>query len=163
MSLLVLAVIAAAQVPNIASDSRPLGSEKKFFVFHQQGVSLQQARSDIGTCTRYVLLQTGSGVGILPPYFIPWTGIPGPSKPQADGTPKYGIIGALIAGPLDSSLGRSRRQMSMSRCMGLRGYSRYRVSEGLWKELNETDLPRSIELQAQLASGPAPTTPRVLP
>lgn len=158
-----LAVAAATQVPNLVADTRPLGDEKKFFVFHQQGVSVDQARTDISVCMRYVLLQTGSGVGIVPPYFIPWTGAPGPSQPQAGRAANYGIIGALIAGPLDSGLNRSRRQMSMSRCMGLRGYSRYRVSEGLWKELNEINVAQSVESQAQLAAGPVPGTPKVLP
>ena len=147
-------------VPDIGADARRLGDERKFFIFHQQGVSLQQARADLSYCFRYILL----GPGVIFPYFHPWDSRAGKGdRATYDFGGQYGltgaVIGAIIAGPLE----RSKRQMSMMRCMIPRGYARYRVSEGLWKEMNGSNVPQSIEIQARLASGPVPPTARVQP
>ena len=147
-------------VPDIAADSRALGDERKYFVFHQQNLSLAQARADLSYCFRYTQL----GAGVIFPYFHPWDRAPGSGERATyDFGGQYGltgsVIGAIIAGPIE----RSKRQMSVMRCMIPRGYARYRVSEGLWKEINGSDVPQSIEIQARLASGPVPPTARVLP
>jgi len=65
-----------------------------------------------------------------------------------------------IAGPLE----RSIRQSRLYRCMVPRGYARYRTSEDVWKLLNSgSAAPRAIMLQARIAAGPTPPTPRVEP
>ena len=74
MFLLFLAALAAPPpdvvVPDLAADSRKLGDPRKFFVFHQPGVSLEQARTDFAFCARY--WRTGGGV--MSPFFHPLDG-----------------------------------------------------------------------------------------
>ena len=147
-------------VPNLAADTRPLGDERKYFIFHQQGASLDQARTDFEYCSRFTVL----GGGVVFPAFIPLDSRPVPANPvNYDFGGHYGltgaIIGAIIAGPLE----RGKKQMAMMRCMLPRGYARYRVSEELWKEINGKDRLAGIEVLARLATGPVPTTPRVMP
>lgn len=147
-------------VPDLASDRRALGDERKYFIFHQQGTSLDQARTDFEYCSRFTVL----GAGLVFPDFIPLDSKPVPANPvNYDFGGQYGltgvIIGAMIAGPLE----RGKKQMAMMRCMLPRGYARYRISEELWKEINGKDRLAAIEVQAHLATGPVPTTPRVMP
>ncbi len=144
--------------PDIAADPRPLGDERKFFIFHRADTSLSEARADLAFCFRYV--QTGAG--ILLPYFAAWEG-EGPGKAAVYDGGQYGLVGSLIGAMIAGGLERSKRQMNMMHCMIPRGYARYRISEGLWKELNGADRIASIEVQARLAAGPVPPTPRVLP
>lgn len=155
-----LAATPSALVPDIGADQRPLGDERKYFVFHQQGISLDRARADLGYCFRYTVL----GGGVVFPAFVPLDASAGVANPVTyDFGGQYGltgaIIGAIIAGPLE----RGKKQMAMMRCMLPRGYARYRISEELWKEINGKDRAASIEIQARLATGPVPSTPRVLP
>lgn len=150
-----MAVIA---VPNLAADARPLGDERKFFVFHRADTSLDQARADLGFCFRYA--QTGPG--ILLPYFYAWQGN-GAGKPASYDGGQFGLTGALIGALIAGGLERSKRQINMMRCMLPRGYARYRISEELWKELNGKDRLASVDVQARIASGPVPPTPRVRP
>lgn len=147
-------------VPDIASGQNALGDVRKYFIFHQQGTSLDQARTDFEYCSRFTVL----GAGLVFPDFIPLDSRPVPANPvNYDFGGQYGltgvIIGAMIAGPLE----RGKKQMAMMRCMLPRGYARYRISEELWKEINGKDRLAEIEVQARLATGPVPTTPRVLP
>lgn len=147
-------------VPDIAADKRPLGDERKYFVFYQQGTTLDQARIDFDTCFRHAVL----GAGVVFPAFIPLDSRTVSANPASyDFNGQYGltgaIIGAMIAGPLE----RGKKQMAMMRCMLPRGYARYRISEELWKEINGKDRAVAIEVQARLATGPVPPTPRVLP
>ena len=150
-----MAVIA---VPNLAADARPLGDERKFFVFHRADTSLDQARADLGFCFRYA--QTGAG--ILLPYFYAWQGDGAGKAASYDGG-QFGLTGALIGALIAGGLERSKRQINMMRCMLPRGYARYRMSEELWKELNGKDRLASVEVQARIATGPVPPTPRVRP
>jgi len=136
-----------------------LGDERKFFVFHQAGIGYEQANADLAFCFRYA--QTGGG--LITPYFMPWDDRPGTGRPVTYDGGSYGLVGYAIGAMIAGGLERSKRQMSMMRCMLPRGYSRYRISEGLWKELNGEDIAKSIETQALIASGPVPTTPRTLP
>ena len=69
-------------------------------------------------------------------------------------------IGAIIQGPLE----RSVRQSRLYACMLPRGYARYRTSEDVWSLLNDDANPqKSIRLQALIAAGPVPPTPRMEP
>jgi hypothetical protein len=59
-------------------------------------------------------------------------------------------------------LDRSIRQQVMMRCMLPRGYDRYSVTEVMWKQIHAGDnIPALIDLQAAIASGPVPPTPKV--
>jgi hypothetical protein len=155
--LVASAPVVSQTVPDLNVPDNALGDERKFFVFHKDGVSLEQARADLGFCSRYI----ARGQQRFLPDFVAWK--------QADpATPvpmnlNYGLVGvaimAIIAGPIDHSV----RQTRMMRCMLPRGYARYRTSEALWKQINSNDLAASVEVQARIAAGATPPTPRTLP
>lgn len=145
-------------LPDLVADRRPLGDERKFFIFHHDNTTLDEARRDLSFCLRY----TQPGEGVVPPYFYNWRA-GGEGKSATSGSGPYGLVGSLLGELVAGGLERSKRQINMTHCMLPRGYARYRVSEGLWKELNGRDLQASIEAQARLASGPAPPTPKVQP
>lgn len=138
-------------VPEIKADTRPLGNEKKFFVFHRDATTFAEAETDIRFCMRYIN-QT-----MFPPMpnYVPWN-----ERAPAGATQQYaGVIGQIVV----DGVARSLRQSNIMRCMLPRGYARYRISEQLWRELNYRDLESSIMVQAKIASGPMPRTPRTYP
>jgi hypothetical protein len=147
--------------PSIASLAVPdnqLGDARKYFLLHKPGVSVEQAQADLSFCWRF-LPHAGSKIV---PGFVAWQRATA-AKPVDYSLTQYGLvgdaIGAIIAGPLE----RSMRQSRIFRCMVPRGYARYRTSEAIWKQLNTGDAAQSIRLQAQIAAGPVPPTPQVLP
>jgi hypothetical protein len=149
--------LAETPVPDLSVPANALGDERKFFVFHKTGVSFEQARTDLGFCSRFI----PRGQQRFLPDFVAWKQAD-PATPMPT-TLNYGLVGvaimAIIAGPID----RSVRQTRMMRCMLPRGYARYRTSEALWKQINSDDLATSVEVQARIAAGPVPPTPRTLP
>ena len=149
--------VAVAAPPSLAVPDGELGDERKFFLFHKAGVSLEQARADLGFCSRYI----PKGRQRSLPTFVAWK-----SEDPAAPIPvavNYGLVGVAILSIIDGPLDRSIRQARMMRCMLPRGYARYRTSEGLWKQINAKDRAASVEIQAQIAAGPVPPTPRTLP
>src|SRR5881396_737687 len=111
-ALLVLSAPVVAQtVPDLNVPDNVLGDERKFFVFHKAGVTLEQARADLGFCSRYIA--RGQQRFLLD--FVAWKQAD-PAKPVPMSL-NYGLMGvaimAIIAGPID----RSVRQTRMMRCM----------------------------------------------
>ena len=147
----------AITVPNLVPADGKYGNELKFFVFHKAGASFEAARADIAECT----LHTVHGRQLKMPAFVAWDD----NDRQAEAVEfngAYGLVGlaiySIIAGPLERSL----RQEVMMACMLPRGYDRYSVSEETWKQFHEGDnVPALIDLQATIASGPVPRTPKV--
>lgn len=153
----------SVQLPNLM-DGQPYGDERKYFVFHQPGLSLDQARADFRHCFRYALITadrqpTNFYASETPPSAY---AMGQAAKPPEYSGGNYGLVGLGIASIIDGPLERSRRQMNMMRCMLPRGYHRYRVSEHMWKSLNGNDLAAAVEVQARIASGPVPVTPKVI-
>ncbi|HTK59234.1 MAG TPA: hypothetical protein VL336_09660 [Sphingomicrobium sp.] len=144
-------------MPDLNVPASDLGDERKFFVFHKAGVSLEQARADLGFCSRYI----ARGQQRFLPDFVAWKHAD-PARPVPNNL-NYGLVGVAIMAIIDGPIDRSIRQARMMRCMLPRGYARYRTSEALWKRINSDDLASAIELQAQIASGPVPPAPRTLP
>ena len=136
---------------------KSLGDERKFFVFHKADVGLEQARADLGFCSRYI----ARGQQRFLPTFVDWQHAD-PARPVPNNL-NYGLVGVAIMSIIDGPIDRSVRQTRMMRCMLPRGYARFRTSEAVWKQLNSKDLAASIDLQARIASGPVPPTPRTLP
>jgi hypothetical protein len=151
------AVVASGRMPDLNVPENALGDERKFFVFHKSGVSLEQARADLGFCSRYI----ARGQQRFLPDFVAWKQ-PDPATPVPSAL-SHGLVGLGIMAIVDGPIDRSVRQARMMRCMLPRGYARYRTSEALWKTINSKDLAASIEVQAKIASGPVPPTPRTLP
>ena len=155
--LAIAAPVGAQAVPDLNVPAQALGDERKFFVFHKAGVGLDQARSDLAFCSRYI----ARGQQRFLPDFVAW-------KTEDPATPipvalNYGLVGLGIMAIIDGPIDRSVRQARMMRCMLPRGYARYRTSEALWKQINSRDVAASVEVQARIASGPVPPTPRVFP
>ena len=147
----------AVAIPNLAMPEKELGDTRKYVLFHKLGISRDQAEADLRFCWQFL----SRGVQRSVPGFIPWRSADAPRQVTYSNG-QFGlvgeVIGAIIAGPLD----RSVRQSRMFRCMLPRGYGRYRTSEALWKTLNMGDVNTGIAIQAQIASGPVPPTPKVL-
>ena len=150
-------VIAQSALPDLNVPEKELGDERKFFFFHKANVSLEEARADLGFCSRYI----PRGQQRFLPTFVAWKGTD-PARPVPNNL-NYGLVGVAIMAIIDGPIDRSVRQTRMMRCMLPRGYARYRTSEALWKQINSDDLAASVELQAKIASGPVPATPRTLP
>jgi hypothetical protein len=147
----------AIAIPDLHIANSDLGDERKFFVFHKVGVSFAEARADIGFCSRFIL----RGQQRFLPDFVAWKQVD-PANPIPNQL-NYGLVGEVIMAIIAPAIDRSVRQTRMMRCMLPRGYARYRTSEALWKQINSSDLAASIEIQARIASGPVPPTPRTLP
>lgn len=145
-------------VPDLSVPPKSLGDERKFFLFHKAGVTAEQAENDLRFCWRYLAM----GEQRKLPSFVAW-GTDEAAPTAAVNSGQFGLIGVAIGGIVAGPLERRRRQSRMFRCMVPRGYARYRTSEALWKQLNTGDSERSIRLQARIAAGPTPPTPRVLP
>jgi hypothetical protein len=148
----------SAGLPNLNPQDGKFGDPRKYFIFHKPGVTVEQAEADLSFCWRFL----PHGMMRRAPDFVPF-GKPEPAEAISYSNGGFGLvgsaIGAIIAGPLE----RSIRQSRMFRCMTPRGYSRYRVSEDVWNRLNSGDAAASIRLQARIAAGTVPPTPRILP
>lgn len=144
-------------LPDLAVPAGKLGDDRKYIVFHKPGVTVEQAAADLSFCWRFL----PHSVAREAPSFVPW--LRGEATRHVSySNGNYGLVGdaiaAIVAGPVE----RSIRQSRLYRCMVPRGYARYRTSEDVWKLLNTTDDPaRSIRLQARIAAGPVPPTPKV--
>jgi hypothetical protein len=140
-----------------AAQAQPAGERQddpaKFFLFHMDGVSYEQARADYVYCIQQArpILSLRDKMG------------------NAGG----GLLGAMIGARMGEIDRLRMRNAAMRRCMGLIGYARYFVPEPEWKLLvNEGDIvladngqpdPVVIERLARFASGPVPTTRRLDP
>jgi hypothetical protein len=143
---------------DLAVAEKDLADPRKFFIFHKSGVSVQEAEADLAFCSRFL----ANGAQRTLPAFVPWGNRPAPQENAAAST-QYGLMGAAIGAVIDGPLLRSRGQARLFRCMAPRGYSRYRTSQAIWQQLNLGDPVQSVKLRAQVASGPVPPTPQVLP
>jgi hypothetical protein len=152
------AELATLQLSDLAAPEEELGDERKYWVLHKPGISLEAATADLTFCWRFV----PHGVQRRTPTFVPWGQVDATRPVSYDGG-QYGLvgaaIGAIIAGPLE----RSIRQTRLFRCMVPRGYARYRVTEEMWKRLYQAEPEVAIATLARIASGPSPPNGRVLP
>ena len=124
----------------------------KFFLFHLDGVSFETARADYGYC-----------IGQS------WRILSLRDKMPSGG----GLLGAIINSRMGQIDRFRMRNAAMRKCMGLMGYSRYKVAESDWDALvkkgdivvannNEVDL-EVVDRLARYASGPTPATERLDP
>lgn len=143
---------------SLAAPEKELGDERKYWVLHKPGATLEEVTADLSFCWRFV----PHGVQRDTPSFVPWEERDATRPVSYDGG-QYGLvgmaIGAMIAGPLE----RSIRQSRLFRCMVPRGYARYRITEDMWKRIYQAEPAEAISTLARLATGPVPPTPRVLP
>ena len=126
------------------------GDPAKFFLFHLEGVTADQARGDLVYCI-------GQARPIL-------------SMRDRMGS-SGGLLGAVINGRM-AEIDRFRmRNAAMRKCMGMIGYDRYLVPEDIWKVVvNEGDIVLDdnalvdidvVERMVAFASGPKPAGERL--
>ena len=121
------------------------GDPAKFFLFHKEGVSADQARGDLVYC-----------IGQAQPILSMRDRIPSAG----------GLLGGLLNARM-AEIDRFRmRNAAMRKCMGMMGYARYQVPENEWKivvdngniVLNDDALVdiEVVERMVAFASGPKP-------
>lgn len=138
------------------------GDFSKFFYFHRDNTSFEEAYADIRECDA---LASGSSI---------YMGADAGS--QAAAMTQYGILpgavgGAIASVAMDAIFGsaarREQRRVNIRNCMGFKQYQRYGLSRDLWTSFNfEEGLGRKREpvrlqalaIQALVASGPKPHT-----
>lgn len=126
------------------------GDPAKFFLFHLDGVSADQARGDLVYCITQArpILSMRDRMGN-----------------------SGGLLGAIINGRM-AEIDRFRmRNAAMRKCMGMMGYDRYLVPEDMWKTVvDEGDIVLNddalvdidvVERMVAFASGPKPTGERL--
>ena len=145
------------EVPELVSADGKYGNELKFFVFHKKNTSFTAARSDIAECSSHLT----RGKQLKMPAFVAWED--GDRTAEAvEFNGAYGLVGLAFYSILEGPLERIIRQQVMMRCMLPRGYDRYSVTEPMWKQIHEGENSSElIVLQAAIASGPVPMTPKV--
>lgn len=134
----------------------------KYFYFHRDGTSFEEAYADIRECDA---LASGSSIYLG-----------GNSGATAAAAATYGVLPAAIGGAIGGAIAdaifgsaarREQRRVSIRNCMGFKQYKRYGLSRDLWTQFNfEEGLGRKREpvrlhalaLQALVASGPKPRT-----
>ena len=153
--------ISAIEYPEMSFEETPSIAKnyKKYFYFHRDGTSFDEAFDDISECD-----SLASGIRYFRGNSEPYPGYYGS---------QYGIggaigsaIGAAMADAIFGSAERRKiRRINMRRCMGFKGYDRYGMKKELWKAFHfeeghgsvETEKRRSFLLrQALVASGPKP-------
>jgi len=146
-------------LPNLNVPEQEWGDDRKYVILHKTGVSVTEAEADFRFCWRFL----PHGVQRRSPSFIPWRQTEATRSVTYDGGP-YGLVGTAIGAIIQGPLERSVRQSRLYACMLPRGYARYRTSEDVWSLLNDDANPqKSIRLQALIAAGPVPPTPRMEP
>ncbi len=145
-------------VPDLSAPEKTLGDERKYWVLHKPGVTLEQATKDLQFCWQYV----PHGVQRQVPGFVPFRQSDA-NRPVTYNGGNYGLVGLVIASMIAGPLERSIRQSRMFRCMVPRGYHRYRITEDRWKEIYQAEPQTAIPMLAAIAAGPVPPNPRVLP
>lgn len=145
-------------LPDLKVADKDLGSERKFYVFHKPGVSVEQATADLKFCWHF-LPRGGTIAGGM--FIIRETRYIPISRYRYDPSVLRPLVHAAIVSIIDGPIERSMRQLRMFRCMVPRGYDRYRTSEAVWLQLNSGDQEQSIKMQAAIAAGPVPPTPKI--
>lgn len=150
---------AAVPYPELAFEptEKIIGTYDKYFYFHKDGVSFEDALFDIRDCDS-LARGLNSGMGYQDVY-SPYGGLAGAAG---------GVIGNAIAAAIFGSAEKRRiRRVNLRRCMNFKGYDRYGLEKDLWQKFNfeegfsgEAEHIRqgAIIQQAKVASGPKPTT-----
>lgn len=128
----------------------------KYFIFHRDGTSFDEAFADIKECDAYASgFRFHMGGGAVPyPYAGTLAGAAG------------GAIGSLMADAIFGSAARRQmRRTNLRKCMGFKGYQRYGMEKELWQNFHfeeghgavKDDKRRQYLLkQAKVASGQKP-------
>jgi hypothetical protein len=146
---------ATVEVPAITGGRDPdvVKDGWKYFYFWRPNTSFEQAYADFSDCYRFLPVPGGDA---MLPRFVAWREAEARPAVAPNYYSPYGLvgaaIGALIAGPIERRASQSR----MRRCLEPRGYLRFPAPQPVWEKILDGYSPRSIAVQAKLASGPHP-------
>lgn len=146
---------ATIAVPDLSgsADSAVVENGWKYFFYHREATSFEEAYADIADCYRFLAPAGWANVRI--PRFVPWVER-SPAERAATGYFEHsGLVGLAIGGMIEGTLTRRDRQSKMRRCMEPRGYTRYGVAEEIWENVADMSPAEGIAVQAKIASGPA--------
>lgn len=134
----------------------------KYFYFHRENTSFAEAYGDIKECDALasgISFYMGADAGMTSAAMAQYGALAG------------GIgsaIGSVIADAIfGSAERRKQRRISLRNCMAFKEYHRYGLRRDLWDAFNfeegmgrkrEAEREAALQLQALVASGPAPTT-----
>lgn len=136
----------------------------KYFFFHKDGVSFDQARDEIGECNVY---QTGPAGAegetfLIVPRFVSLSETQS-YKPYVYNSNDGGVVGAIIGDIISASILKKNKAQRWRRCMEFKGYDRYGLSKDLWKTISKVGDDQYIQIHANIASGPKPQAEKLLP
>jgi hypothetical protein len=151
----VLAEVARPPVPDLITDPKTFGDDRKYVVFHKDGVSFSDALQDISECARHARRAQHRTA----PSFVAW-GRDQTGKLVSYDSFNFGLTGLVIASIIDGPIERSARQTVMIRCLTPMGYQRYRAASAQWQAIFE-GRDDWVPVAAAIASGPTPSTPKV--
>lgn len=153
--------IAAVEMPVLAfiPNAEDIGAYDKYYYFHREDVSFDEAFADIGECDALAsgISYYRGGDGAYTDYYASQYGIGG-----AIGSALGQALGDAIFGSAER---RKVRRINMRNCMGFKGYQRYGLSKELWQAFNfeegsgrEDEATRNAALlkQARVASSDKP-------
>jgi hypothetical protein len=154
---------ATIPMPNLTFTPTPQieGNYDKYFYFHRTDTDFMTAYADLRECDGYA-----RGLAVRANY-VPYAG-PGLVTGAVGGA-----IGAVVADMVfGSAERRKQRRINMITCMRFKDYRVFGLPESLWESFNfeegtrrvpEQERQRLLQVQARVASGPAPTVGEVRP
>jgi hypothetical protein len=154
---------ATIPMPNI-SFTPTSGDERdfdKYFFFHRPDTDFATAYADLRECDRY-----SGGVRYMAGYRPPTSAMGGLLPALIGESERQTVANGQVVGPTQ----RRRRRVNMRTCMEFKGYGTYGIPKSLWLAFNFDEKTESVEgaerqhylqLQARVASGPTPQTPRL--
>lgn len=155
------AEIEAVAMPDLAYEPDPEieADFDKYFFFHREDTSFDQAFADITECDALAHGMTKYGSD-WPPTVSQMTNDYGPVLG------KLSVLGGLMGDAIfDSGERRWIRRFNIRRCMFFKGYDRYGLEKKLWQAFhfeeglgrkNDQDRLAALLQQARVASGPKP-------
>lgn len=152
--------IAEVELPDLSSASDPKSAKEgwKYFYFHKEGVSYEQAYADLSDCYRF-MPSGGDMFGEPLPLYVDWEATP---EGNARYRPNpYGIVGDVILSLLSGTMDRRRWQSRMRFCLEPRGYVRFPLDKDAWQALLDEHSAKGIAMQAKAAAEPRPNANEV--
>jgi hypothetical protein len=162
MKVFTAAEIEAVAMPDLAYTPDPTiaADFDKYFFFHRDGTSFDQAYADITECDSLasgINFYMGADSAALSSAMTQY-------GPLAGGI--GGAIGGLMADAIFGSAERRRiKRINLRNCMFYKGYDRYGLEKELWQAFhfeeglsreNAKDREAALMKQARVASGPKP-------
>jgi hypothetical protein len=136
------------------------GNYDKYFFFNRADTDFMTAYADLRECDGYA-----RGLAVRANY-VPYVG-PGLVTGAIGGA-----VGAVVADMVfGSAERRKQRRINMMTCMRFKEYRVFGLPETLWERFNfeegtrqvpEAERQRLLQLQARVASGPAPTVGEIM-